>query len=591
MKKSGLRQVRMFLKILSFSVFICAMYSEAKGQIISEPNPNFRIDINQGCSPYKISLTDLVADKNDSVFYFFRNTLDPRNCSQDYQVNFKPCINGRAFGVKNQKTVEVDYVNASGRPEEFIIIQVNRNAPEGEQVSFLEFITTIPSVPPQIQALACGDNTVSVILDFEKDFYDYYEIEFGDGTGIRTIEKNQPNQIEHKYIIGGSFDISVKGRLDTGNDDNCSTTIVKVNTIEEAPEPRITYLEALTRYSIYLTYEPLNSTFGYTLEIDFGNGFEQVATLDPIMDNTEFTFTDTQIDNENSFYEVRIQAADNCDTRSATSPIISTIAFSHFLNDITKTFNTALSWQTSTSSFSNLKLFIHGAERAEFIRAKGDSISVALNDCLDLSDSYLVRQSNGALSKSLTVLPTITAPIELPSLSSLTAEFTSTGIIINWQDSNFPSQSYEILRKQSVNDYISLGEPTLSEWIDNQVPPSASSACYVVRYKDECGNISLMSDEVCLPLVGSLKLPNAFSPNGDHINDFFRPLDGVFKNFQMTIYNRWGLVVFETNNSEEGWNGQTNGSLGKAGTYLYRITYTDEDNIRISNSGTFALIR
>lgn len=591
MKNFSLSKMHVSLRILFFSLLMSIFYSEVKGQLISEPNPNFRIDINQGCSPYKITITDLVTDKNDSVFYFFRNTLDPTNCSQDYQVNFKPCINGKAFGVKNQNTVEVDYINASGQPEEFILIQVNKNAPEGEQVSFLEFVTTIPSIPPQITALACGDNTVSMIFDFEADFYDYYEIEFGDGTGMRTIEKNQPNQVEHKYINGGSFDILVKGRLDVGNDDNCNMTIVNVNTIEEAPEPRITSLEAITSNSIHLTYEPLNSTFGYSLEIDFGDGFEQAAALDPIEDNTEFTFSDNQIDNENSFYEVRIRAADNCNSRSATSPIVSSVAFNHFLSYITETFNTALSWRTSTSDFSDLKLFIEDTERGTFLRANGDSISVALNSCFDLSDSYLLRQSNGALSKSLSVSPTIIQPIELPSLNAPTAEFTSTGIIVNWQESNFPSQSYEILRKKGVNDYLSLGKPTNTEWNDSQIPPSASSACYVVRYMDECGNTSLLSNEVCLPLVGSLKLPNAFSPNGDNVNDFFRPLDGVFQNFQMTIYNRWGEVVFETFSSEEGWNGQTKDGQAKLGTYLYRISYTDEDNIRISNSGTFALIR
>ena len=104
-------------------LILMASYSKLSSQIFSEPNPNFSIDIDQGCSPYKITLTDLVTDQNDSIFYYFRNTLDPRICSRDYQNDFGPCINGEPLGVLNRKFLEFSYLNDSTRPEEFIIIQ------------------------------------------------------------------------------------------------------------------------------------------------------------------------------------------------------------------------------------------------------------------------------------------------------------------------------------------------------------------------------------------------------------------------------------------------------------------------------------
>ncbi|MCW5922259.1 MAG: gliding motility-associated C-terminal domain-containing protein [Saprospiraceae bacterium] len=73
-------------------------------------------------------------------------------------------------------------------------------------------------------------------------------------------------------------------------------------------------------------------------------------------------------------------------------------------------------------------------------------------------------------------------------------------------------------------------------------------------------------------------MPNAFTPNGDGRNEGFLGkgfLDGA-TNFRMTIWNRWGELVFETNNPYEEWNGraQNTGGMSPAGVYVYLVTFT-----------------
>src|SRR5690606_3838124 len=70
-------------------------------------------------------------------------------------------------------------------------------------------------------------------------------------------------------------------------------------------------------------------------------------------------------------------------------------------------------------------------------------------------------------------------------------------------------------------------------------------------------------------------IPNAFSPNEDGVNDVFKP---VFRyidktDYRMLIFDRWGKMVFETDNPDEGWNGSDNGSdyYVEAGVYVYAI--------------------
>ncbi|MBK8228381.1 MAG: gliding motility-associated C-terminal domain-containing protein [Flavobacteriales bacterium] len=68
-------------------------------------------------------------------------------------------------------------------------------------------------------------------------------------------------------------------------------------------------------------------------------------------------------------------------------------------------------------------------------------------------------------------------------------------------------------------------------------------------------------------------MPNTFTPDGDGINDVFLPsLDGfAVREYNLTIWNRWGEMIFETDDEAEAWDG----SLGEApvqdGVYIWQI--------------------
>jgi len=70
-------------------------------------------------------------------------------------------------------------------------------------------------------------------------------------------------------------------------------------------------------------------------------------------------------------------------------------------------------------------------------------------------------------------------------------------------------------------------------------------------------------------------MPNAFSPNDDGLNDEFRPVRryDYIKTYHLSIYNRWGQIIFETKDIEQGWDGMYNGHLSPNGTYVYKIVY------------------
>src|SRR6185369_574455 len=69
--------------------------------------------------------------------------------------------------------------------------------------------------------------------------------------------------------------------------------------------------------------------------------------------------------------------------------------------------------------------------------------------------------------------------------------------------------------------------------------------------------------------------PAAFSPNGDGQNDRLAPIGIGIVSSEMTVYNRWGLVLFETSNAmKEGWDGTYNGMLVESGVYVVHFKAT-----------------
>ena len=72
-------------------------------------------------------------------------------------------------------------------------------------------------------------------------------------------------------------------------------------------------------------------------------------------------------------------------------------------------------------------------------------------------------------------------------------------------------------------------------------------------------------------------IPNAFTPNNDGVNDYFTALGVGVKEFEMTIYNRWGKLVYQSNDLNRGWSGRESDkeAFCQADVYVYRISIVD----------------
>jgi gliding motility-associated-like protein len=108
------------------------------------------------------------------------------------------------------------------------------------------------------------------------------------------------------------------------------------------------------------------------------------------------------------------------------------------------------------------------------------------------------------------------------------------------------------------------------------------------------GKNCIVADTVRIALSHNqyLYIPSAFTPNHDGTNDYFKVKSFGIGRFRMSIYNRWGELIYSSNNTENGWDGSFKNVLQSSGTYVYMIEYAyyGQDDKPLLQKGVLTLV-
>ncbi len=134
-------------------------------------------------------------------------------------------------------------------------------------------------------------------------------------------------------------------------------------------------------------------------------------------------------------------------------------------------------------------------------------------------------------------------------------------------------------------------DDTISDYADKE-----GKFCYLVQAFEDTGNVygfadTSLSNIACIIQGPRLYSPNAFTPDGK--NPKFYPLS-VFidaSTYSFIIYDRWGRLLFETEDSSLGWDGTFKGEPMPEGVYAYIVKFTGTNGKKIERKGTVTLIR
>ena len=129
-------------------------------------------------------------------------------------------------------------------------------------------------------------------------------------------------------------------------------------------------------------------------------------------------------------------------------------------------------------------------------------------------------------------------------------------------------------------------------YVDNTQDLSNQIAVYrITAFANQGGVVSSVSNTFTTIKEPNLFYPTAFTPNGDGLNDIFNVFGQFIINFEMRIFNRWGEMMYLTDDLTTGWDGTFKGSLMPEGTYVFRATLTDQAGRTFDRSGTVVLLK
>jgi gliding motility-associated-like protein len=167
-----------------------------------------------------------------------------------------------------------------------------------------------------------------------------------------------------------------------------------------------------------------------------------------------------------------------------------------------------------------------------------------------------------ALPTSLTVFPLPQAAFILtptdtsifyPDITMTDQSTGATGCTVFWGDGATYTNC------DSLHHFGKPGTYTVMQVVVN------ASGCYDTAYS-----------EVIIRPEFLFWLPNAFTPNGNGVNDIFKPVVLGVHDYSFLVFDRWGEKIFETNNISDGWNGYYKGNLCSNDVYVYKITFRDD---------------
>jgi gliding motility-associated-like protein len=112
----------------------------------------------------------------------------------------------------------------------------------------------------------------------------------------------------------------------------------------------------------------------------------------------------------------------------------------------------------------------------------------------------------------------------------------------------------------------------------------------IVTDKNNCKDTAKIT--IVVDGIVSIYIPNVFTPNLDGYNDLFIITQKGYKDLDLKIYNRWGLLIWEINALMPLWDGRTSaGGLATEGTYFYILKTTDKKDEVKTYTGSFLLTR
>lgn len=592
--------------------FLLIIFSSISLNSFSQINACFTIDINKGCVPHTINVTDCSGHIGPQYFY----------------------------GANPATTATTFTFSEAGN---FPVIQAVDN---GGVFNFDTILVTVYPIPtPITEVTNCGNN--QVYLETQNLGYDYYAINWNDGTKDTLFSTYN---ITHTFSNNSQRNITIAGRH---SPENCgSDTTIQITPFQNFEKTNIDILEVLNDTELSLKIQGQSQVF-YNYIGSSTNQFISISNI----------FNDTMIglNTSSDEYCYELQAINKCNTSTPVLSSKSDKVCSVVLSGSSKPGFNEISWPIysgdNTASFDLLR-------NENIINSFNLNQSPHNDSNIFCSQEYIYRveaKTNTSISISNEIEIIGKSESSPNAVSNVFSTFNeSNELQITWKsNTKIPPQFYTVNSIEVTDTFL----------ISNNI----NKECYAISYTDSCGNTSQTSESTCpiildvkqnnifeielnwndyeefsnglesyqiyiyddkgqliktinndlstnfifdvlsennqvylfqvegisfdslksvsnkvqLILKNRIAMPNAFTPNGDGNNDIFIPKVRFVKDYKFAIYNKWGANIFTSNDRNEGWDGNN----FPAGVYTYYVEVIDYLGETTIEKGTVTLIR
>lgn len=155
-----------------------------------------------------------------------------------------------------------------------------------------------------------------------------------------------------------------------------------------------------------------------------------------------------------------------------------------------------------------------------------------------------------------------------------------------------PNQPIQLQASGGLQYQWSPASGLNNDTIANPVATNSTDQTYYLKASTPIGCDSYDTINIKIYAGPQLYLPTAFSPNGDGLNDVFKVFPVGINHFELlTIYDRYGKIIFATKNVASGWDGTFKNNPQASGTYIWTVSGTDYKGNKIVRKGTVVLVR